>query len=208
MTRRPKKLVEQQPLKNVNKKQTQYTPSLLPPEHAPLFPLVVIEVPKDSYTSQSKTAMQVASQKQGGTHYAGPSRICLSRWKHIRTFYVMEQSPESYYLAQSLTRHPHYTILRSEIEEFDDALSKFVSSHSSTKIKRIAITENFRDDFLLVINNFEEYPFIREYINRIDDTPLLHALTSEAKLDTNRGNFKMDFGYASGQNLERDPIMN
>jgi hypothetical protein len=89
------------------------------------FPLVVIELPKDSYHLQSKTAMRVAPKNMGGISYEGPSRMFPTRWKHISVFYIIELAVESYYLAQSLSHHPHYTVLRAEFPTFDSLLSSF-----------------------------------------------------------------------------------
>jgi hypothetical protein len=173
-------------------------------ETAGCFATVVIEVPKPSYHSQSKTSMFTASLKAGGSTYRGPQRLCLPRWKHIQTFYVFDLSAENYYQAASLSHHPHYSILKSELEEFNSALTKFQSQHRSCKIKRVTATENFQDDFLLVINDFSKYPCLQKMVDAIDDTNLLQELLTQGKLDMNRGNWKLDFGYASGQNLERD----
>jgi hypothetical protein len=85
----------------------------------------------------------------GGIGYNGPLRTHLACWKHIATFYIFELSPESYYLAQSLSCHPHYTILRSEMPAFDACLKAFLKKDGSSRIKRVSIEENFRDDFLV-----------------------------------------------------------
>jgi hypothetical protein len=171
---------------------------------AKLFPIVVIEVPKPSYFSQSKMAMAVASQNMGGILYDGPIRSCVVRWKYISKFYIIELSVESYYLAQSLTHHPHYTILRKDFLVFDSFLTGFLKKHGSTQVKRISLSENFQDDFLLVINNFTEYPVLRNFLASIDDSQLLPEVLLVATLDTNRGNCKIDCGYSTGQNLVRE----
>jgi hypothetical protein len=81
---------------------------LLSIDQAMHFPFDVIELPKESYHLQSKTKMTVASANMGGIGYGGPSCTHhLARWKHIATFYIFKLSAESYYLAQSLTCHPH-----------------------------------------------------------------------------------------------------
>jgi hypothetical protein len=112
-------------------------------------PLGVIKLPKESYHIQSKTKMRAASANLGGIGYDGPSRTYLARWKHIATFYIFELLPESYYLAQSLTCHPQYTILRSEMPAFEACLKAFLKKDGSSRLKQIAIKENFRDDFLV-----------------------------------------------------------
>lgn len=168
------------------------------------FPISIIEVPKASYHNQSKTAMMVASKNMGGPNYAGPLRLCQPRWKHISTFYIYELSAESYYLAQSLTSHPHYSVLRSEFEDFDKALSQFQAKNRSCRIKRIAVTENFQDEFLTVINDFTAFNNIKQFVDTVSDVTLFSQLATDGKLDTNRGNVKIDFGFACGQNLERN----
>jgi hypothetical protein len=147
--------------------------------------------------------MRVASKNQGGPSYSGPLRLYPPRWNYIDKFYVIELSSTSYYMAQSLTHHPHYSILRSEAEDFEVALREFHSKRKSTPIIRITSTENFDDNFLIVINDFKMYPLIQNYVSTIDDDDLFSELNSQAKIDKNRGNFKIDFGYACGQNLQR-----
>ena len=179
-------------------------PTLASPIIAQLFATVVIEVPKASYNVQSKSSMGIASRQSRETNYAGPQRLFLHRWKHIKTFYVFNLSEENYYQATSLTHHPHYSILQSEFDEFDTALTKFHSQHRSCNIKRISATENFKDDFLLVVNDFNEFPQLKRFLSEVNDAKLLSELLANGKLDPNRGNWKMDFGFSSGQNLERD----
>ena len=132
-------------------------------------------------------------------------RLYEPRWKHIKTFYLIELSRDNYYQAQSLTHHPHYSILRSEFPDFETALLKFQSQHRSCQIKCIKSTENFKDEFLIVINHFQPYSKILDYVQQIDDSYLIPEVLSRAKLDKNRGNVKMDFGFSCGQNLQRDP---
>jgi hypothetical protein len=167
------------------------------------FPVVVIEVPKPLYHLQSKTSMRVASHKMGGVVYDGPSCSHLQQWKHISIFYIIELSLESYYLAQSLTHHPHYLILRSELPAFESLLNGFLKKNASSSAKRIHHLQNFQDDFLLVINNFGPFPQLQKFLSTIHDDDLLHAVVSQAQLDSSRGNLKIDIGYASGQNLVR-----
>lgn len=169
-----------------------------------IFPVIVIEVPKPSYYRQSKTAMGVASQKQGGSRYAGPMRLCLPRWKHIHKFYIIQLGPESYYLANDLTHHPHYSILQNELEDYEKAIQQFKNKQKKCQIIRVTISQNFKDDYLVVINDFSAYPELGRFVETIDDAPLLSTLAMEATLDTNWGNTKIDFGFASGQNLHRD----
>jgi hypothetical protein len=116
---------------------------LVPIDQAMHFPFGVIELPKESYYIQSKTEMRVASANMGGIGYNGPLRTHLARWKNSATFYIFELLPESYYLAQSLTCHPHYTILRSEMPAFEACLKAFLKKDGSSQIKRISIEENF-----------------------------------------------------------------
>jgi hypothetical protein len=180
-------------------------PKLVSSKVATQFATVVIEVPRPSYINQSKISMRIASRRGAqDSSYSGPQRLCLPRWKHINTFYVFELSEENYYQALSLTHHPHYSILRSEFEEFENALTKFGLQHGSCTIKRIASHENFHDNFLIVINDFSKHPNLKKFIEQTDSFNVLSELLANGKLDTNRGNWKMDFGYASGQNLERD----
>jgi hypothetical protein len=127
--------------------------------------------------------MRVASANIGGIGYDGPSRTHLARWKHIATFYIFELLPESYFLAQSLTCHPHYTILRSEMPAFEACLNAFLKKDGSSWIKRISIQENLQDDFLVVLNDLDQYPLIREYLLTIDDSHLLQRLASQATAD-------------------------
>ena len=148
--------------------------------------------------------MRVASKNKGGRNYPGPLRLYEPRWKHIRSFYVIEMSTESYYLAQSLTDHPHYTILRSEFPDFLTALTKFQQRNRTCKINRISSSKNFQDEFLIVVNDFSMLPQLRTIIDNIQDEALLLELNQKGKLDKTRGNTKIDLGYACGQNLERD----
>jgi hypothetical protein len=149
------------------------------------FPVIVIELPKPSYLSQSKNLMRVVSQKMGGILYDGPTHSHLPRWKHIAVFYMFELLVESYYLAQSLSHHPHYTLLRSELTEFEALLSSFLKTHPSSALKMINSHENFEDDFLLVVNNFEKFPSIKKFLSKIEDDSLLQSVTSLAELDIN-----------------------
>jgi hypothetical protein len=167
------------------------------------FPFVVIEVPKTSYHSQNKTLMRVVSQKMGGVLYNSPSCFHVARWKHISIFYIMELSVESYYLAQSLTHHPHYSVLRSEYSSFDALLTGVLKANTSSSAKRINHPQNFQDNFLLVINNFSNFPPLLKFLSTIHDNDLLQAVVSQAQMDASRGNLKADFGYASGQNVIR-----
>jgi hypothetical protein len=73
------------------------------------------------------------------------------------------------------------------------------------RIKRISIKENFQDNFLLVLNDLDQYPLIREYLLTIDDSHLLQQLASQATTDKTWGNFKIDFGSACWQNLVQNP---
>ena len=178
-------------------------PTIVSAEVANQFAIAVIEVPRSSYHQQTKTAMRVASKVHGGISYGGPLRLCMHRWIHIHTFYLIELSPDNYYQAQSLSHHPHYSILRSEFSDYEQALLQFQSLHLC-KIKRIKADQNFQDDFLIVINDFKEYPTLNCVLANVNDSHLLSELLSNAKLDKNRGNWKMDFGFACGQNLHRD----
>jgi hypothetical protein len=169
-----------------------------------LLSVIVIELPKPWYQSQSKTSMRVVSQRMGGILYDGPTRSHLPSWKHIAVCYMFELFVEIYYLAQSLSHLPHYTVLRSELTEFEALLSSFLKMHPSSVLKRINSHENFEDDFLLVVNDSEKFPLIKKFLSKIEDDSLLQSVTSLAELDIIRGNLKIDFGYASGQNLMRD----
>jgi hypothetical protein len=148
--------------------------------------------------------MGVASKNIGGILYDGPSRSYVVRWKHISTVYIIKLSVESYYLAQSLTNHPHYTILRNEFLVFNSLLTGFLKKNVTTHVRRISISENYQDDFLLVINNFTKYPKLRNALSAINDSKLLQEVLLLATLDINRGNCEIDFGYSTGQNLVRD----
>lgn len=171
------------------------------------FPLIVIEVPFDSYFNQSKTLMRVASCKQGGPTYGGPERLCLARWKHIKKFYIVEPSSQNLYLAQSLTHHPHYSVLQTEVDEFEVAIKKFQMKKRKNRLQviRICANENFHDDFLTVVNQFDSFPSLNKYITDINDENLLNDIAT-ASIDKNRGNSKIDFGYSCGQNLARDAV--
>jgi hypothetical protein len=147
------------------------------------FPFVVIEVPKTSYHSQTKTLMRVVSQKMGGVLYDGPSRFHVALWKHISIFYIIELSAESYYLAQSLTHHPHYSVLRSEYSSFDALLTGFLKTTTSSSAQRINHHQNFQDDFLLVINNFINFPPLLKFLSTIHEDDLLQAVVSQAQMD-------------------------
>jgi hypothetical protein len=96
---------------------------------------------------------------------------------------MFELSAESYYLAQSLSHHPHYTVLRSELPAFEALLSSILKTHPSTVLKRINSHENFKDDFLLIVNNFEKFPSIKKFLSKIKDSSLLQSVTSLAELD-------------------------
>ena len=178
-------------------------PPIVDAEVALQFPIMVIEVPKQSYHSQTKAAMSVASKKQGGSRYDGPQRVCPLRWLHIHTFYIVELSNNNYYQAKSLTNHPHYSILRSELPEYEEHLRHFQTKERCIHVKRIHLKDNYYDNFLLVINNLEAYPLLVPLIHNIDDTNLLMEVSKNGKLDHYRGNMKLDFGFACGQNLER-----
>jgi hypothetical protein len=145
-----------------------------------------------------KTAASCPLNRSNACNYTGPERLCLSRWKHIPLFFVFDLSPENYCPAQSLTHHPHYSILQSEIDEFNADLNKFLSQHCTCKIKQIGPHENFQDDLLLVINGFGKFPCIMSVSAASSkDTSLLNKLFSNGKLDSNRGNWKLDFGFSS-----------
>ena len=157
-----------------------------------------------SYHKQSKIQMRVASKNKGAGKYPGPLRLYEPRWKHIRAFYIIEMSQESYYLAKSLTHHPHYSILRSEFPDFLTALTKFQQSNRTCKINRISSSKNYHDEFLIVVNDFTFFPQLRIIIDKIQDKELLLELIGKGQLDETRGNTKIDLGYACGQNLQRD----
>jgi hypothetical protein len=82
------------------------------------------------------------------------------------------------------------------------ALLKIHSTNRSCKIKRIGNNENFLDEFLLIINDFANYPQLKSIVKGITDSNILTELVSKGKLDDKRGNWKIDFGFSSGQNLE------
>ena len=73
--------------------------------------------------------MWVASKIQGGLSYPGPCHMFMSQ-QHVHTFYIIELSCNNYYQAQSLTHHPNYSIMQSEITKFkylpDSLLSQWV----------------------------------------------------------------------------------
>jgi hypothetical protein len=96
---------------------------------------------------------------------------------------MFELSVESYYLAQSLSHHPHYTVLRSELTEIEALWSSFLKTHPSWALKRINSHENFKDNFLLVVNDFEKFPAIKKFLSKIEDDSLLQSVTSLAELD-------------------------
>jgi hypothetical protein len=63
----------------------------------------------------------------------------------------------------------------------------------------------FKMIFLLVINNFGRFPGMKSVSSASSEhTSLLTQLFSNGNLDSNCGNWKLDFGFSSGQNLERD----
>ena len=178
--------------------------TIVSPEISKQFPIVVIELPMTSYHKHSKTQMRVASKNKGAGNYPGPLRLYEPRWKHIRVFYIIEMSQESYYLAKSLTHHPHYSVLRSEFPDYLTALTKFQQSNRTCKINRINFCKNYEDDFLIVVNDFTLLPQLRTIIDNINDEELLLELIRKGQLDKTRGNTKIDLGYACGQNLQRD----
>jgi hypothetical protein len=147
--------------------------------------------------------MRVVSQKTGGVLYDGPSHFHVTRWKHISIFYIIELSVESYYLAQSLTHHPRYSVLRSEYSSLDALLTGFLKTDTSSSAKRINHHQNFQDNFLLVINNFSNFPPLLKFLSTIYNNDLLQAVVSQAQMDASRFNLKVDFGYGSRQNLMR-----
>ena len=149
------------------------------------FPLAVIEVPLPSYHSQGKTDMRVSSRLKGGTTYAGPCRLYPRRWKHIAKFYIVELSVLNYYQAASLTAHPHYSMLRSEFPDYYKALLHHQETNPSSKIVYIKFTENFHDDFLLVINDVSKFPSVNQIIKPINDLAILTELLSKGSFDEN-----------------------
>jgi hypothetical protein len=180
-------------------------PKLVTTSVASEFPIAVIELPKKSYHSQSKSSMRVASISLGWKNYAGPQRMYWRRWKHIHSIYIFEMSNFNYYHVQSLTNHPHYSILASELPHFEKAISVFQQRNPSLIVNRITRNENFFDSYLIVINDFTLHPEILNYVKGINDTDVLHRVLHHSTRDANRGNWKLDFGYSSGQNLQRDP---
>jgi hypothetical protein len=112
---------------------TSSSPNLVDLNGAKQFATLVIEVPRLSYHNHSKKSMKTVAccPLNGNTacNYTRPERLCLSRWQHIQLFYFFDLSQENYYQAQSLTHHPHYLILQSEIKEFNAALNIFLSQH-------------------------------------------------------------------------------
>jgi hypothetical protein len=148
--------------------------------------------------------MGAASKNMGGISYDGPSSCYVVCWKHISTVYIIELSVESYYLAQSLTNHPHYTILHKEFLVFNSLLTGFLKKNVKTHVRRISISKNNQDNFLLVINNFTKYPKLCEALAAIIDSKLLQEVLLLATLNTNQGNCKIDFGYSTGQSLVYD----
>jgi hypothetical protein len=59
---------------------------------------------------------------------------------------------------------------------FEACLKAFLKKDGSSRIKRISIEENFRDEFLVVLNNLDQYPLIRKYLLTIDGSHLLQQL--------------------------------
>jgi hypothetical protein len=76
--------------------------------------------------------------------------------------------------------------------------------NKKSKVIKIGITQNYHDQFLIVINDLTAFPHISQYLQTIDDTTLLQELEKNSTIDSSRGNARIDFGYACGQNLERD----
>ena len=179
-------------------------PTLVSPDVATTFPLMVIEVPKKSYATCPKTQMCVASSRQGQSKYEGPQRVCPVRWMFIKTIYIVELSNCNYYQAKTLTHYPHYSILRSELAEYEDHLFNFINERRIIKIRKISYLENYKDEYLIVINKMDDIPTMNSLISAIDDTNLLNEVMTHGKVDSYRGNMKLDFGYACGQNLERN----
>jgi hypothetical protein len=87
---------------------------------------------------------------------------------------------------------------------FEACLKAFFKKDGSSRIKQISIDKNFQDEFLVTLNDLDQYPSIREYLLTIDDSHLLQRIASQAAVDKTQGNCKADFGYACGQNLVRD----
>jgi hypothetical protein len=75
------------------------------------FPWTVIESLRESFFSQSKVEMRVASLEQGGARYGGPEGVCEEQWKHTEFFYILEPVELGCYIAQSLNDRFHYQIL-------------------------------------------------------------------------------------------------
>jgi hypothetical protein len=85
---------------------------------------------------------------------------------------------------QSLTHHPHDSILRSELPAFEAQFNGFLKTNASSSAKRIHHLQNFQDDFLLVINNFGPFPLHQRFLSTIHNDDLLHAVVSQAQLDS------------------------
>jgi hypothetical protein len=154
--------------------------------------LPVVVLPKESYHSQSMMAMCVASQYMGGISHEGPSDMFPTHWKHIAVFYIFELLMESYTIPGAIPNSPPslYTILWFDLPTFDSLLYSFLFKHGSSQVKRISVHENFQDNFLVVINNFDSFPVIRFFLAKIDDSCLLQAMASQAQVDISRGNCK------------------
>jgi hypothetical protein len=167
-----------------------------------LFPWTVIESPHESFHSQCKFDMRVASAEQGGSKYAGPARVWLNRWKHVAVFYIMEPAAVGVYLAASLHDRFHYQIKKSE-ESILQQIQSYCVGSQKTKCVIISRNQNYHDEHLTVLH--DPSTEIRSLITSFDNSEVVEALIQSGTYDRNRGNYRIDTGFSCGKSQVRDP---
>lgn len=129
-------------------------------------------------------------------------KICPARWKLSRpTFYVIYNSADQLYLAQSL-RYYHYQ--QEDLDAMELAVQKINTSDKNgmkLEIIQIQSNEEFYSDGFLFVLNFKCHG-IPNILNWCDVSDLLKE--EEAKVDPSRKNKCRDFGFTGDRNCKRD----
>ena len=166
------------------------------------FPWTIIESPRKSFYKQNRATMRVLSMAQGGWSYEGPQICCKDRWKHTAFFYVLEPVQMGLYIAKSLNDHFHYQVAKKDSWIIHGIKKHCKDSKSASKFVLVREGENFKDDNILVVHNPSQP--IRDFIMQCNDSEMIEELISVGTFDENRGNVKIDTGYASAMCQRRD----
>ena len=142
----------------------------IPPECQRLLekePLLVIEVPKDSFWGVKKTDLEVGYGNLKSGLKSPSIKISPFRWQHIEFFLLIQPNINQLYIAANL-QMPHYHLLPEQLIDFRTSALKYGFNKNDIRVlsnkknhhrlPHVNFDDLPMDDtnrFLTVINNFE-----------------------------------------------------